>query len=55
MYQSVDVAAISFRPKKFDLADNADRLEAMFRAAAKGGVQLALAPKECWRATWSWN
>ena len=21
MYQSVDVAAISFRPKKFDLAD----------------------------------
>ena len=45
MYQSVDVAAISFRPKKFDLADNADRLEAMFRAAAKGGAQLALAPE----------
>ena len=45
MYQSVDVAAISFRPKKFDLADNADRLESMFRAAAKGGVQLALAPE----------
>ena len=45
MYQSVDVAAISFRPKKFDLADNADHLEAMFRAAAKGGAQLALAPE----------
>ena len=45
MYQSVDVAAISFRPKKFGLADNADRLEAMFRAAAKGGAQLALAPE----------
>ena len=45
MYQSVDVAAISFRPKKFDLADNADRLEAMFRAAAEGGAQLALAPE----------
>ena len=45
MYQSVDVAAISFRPKKFDLAGNADRLEAMFRTAAKGGAQLALAPE----------
>ncbi len=45
MYQSVDVAAISFRPKKFALADNADRLEEMFRAAAKGGAQLALAPE----------
>ena len=45
MYQSVDVAAISFRPKKFDLTGNADRLEAMFRAAAKGGAQLALAPE----------
>ena len=45
MYQSVAVAAISFRPKKFALADNADRLEAMFRAAAKGGAQLALAPE----------
>ena len=45
MYQSVDVAAISFRPKKFDLTGNADRLESMFRAAAKGGAQLALAPE----------
>ena len=45
MYQSVAVAAISFRPKKFDLAGNADRLEAAFRAAAAGGAQLALAPE----------
>ena len=45
MYQSVAVAAISFRPKKFDLAGNADRLEAMFRTAAEGGAQLALAPE----------
>jgi predicted amidohydrolase len=45
MFQQVDVAAISFLPKKFDLKGNADRLESTFRDAAKGGAQLALAPE----------
>ncbi|MEE3258364.1 MAG: carbon-nitrogen hydrolase family protein [Candidatus Latescibacterota bacterium] len=45
MFERVDVAAISFVPEKFDLEQNADRLEEMFRKAAKGGAQLALAPE----------
>jgi predicted amidohydrolase len=45
MFQTVDVAAISFVPEKFNLEANSDRLEDMFRKAAKGGVQLALAPE----------
>ncbi len=45
MFREVDVAAISFVPKKFDLQGNADRLEEMFRQAAKGGAQLALGPE----------
>ena len=45
MFQAVDVAAISFRPKKFDLAANADQLEDTFRRAAHKGVQLAVAPE----------
>jgi predicted amidohydrolase len=45
MFREVDVAAISFVPKKFDLQGNADRLEDMFRQAAKGGAQLALGPE----------
>lgn len=45
MFQEVRVAAISFVPDKFGLASNADRLEAMFRKAAAGGAQLALAPE----------
>ena len=45
MFQSVKVAAISFVPKKFELEANCDRLEQMFRRAAKGGAQLALGPE----------
>jgi len=45
MFQTVDVAAISFVPEKFGLEANCDRLEEMFRKATKGGVQLALAPE----------
>jgi predicted amidohydrolase len=45
MFNEVKVAAISFKPKKFDLAGNADQLEDMFRAAAAGGAALALAPE----------
>ena len=41
----VRVAAISFVPKKFDLAGNADRLEAAFRRAQRGGAQIAVAPE----------
>ena len=41
----VRVAAISFVPTKFDLAGNADRLEAAFRRAKQGGAQLAVAPE----------
>ena len=45
MFERVDVAAISLVPEKFGLEQNADRLEAMFRRAADGGAQLALAPE----------
>lgn len=43
--QTIRVAAVSFVPTKFDLAANADRLEEAFRAARKGGAQIALAPE----------
>lgn len=45
MFQTVDVAAISFVPEKFNLKSNSDRLEETFRKAAQGGAQLALAPE----------
>lgn len=45
MFQDVKVAAISFKPKKLDIASNADRLEAMFRDAAAGGAELAVGPE----------
>ena len=45
MFKQVKVAAISFEPVKFGLEKNADRLEQMFRKAAAGGAQLALAPE----------
>lgn len=41
----VRVAAISFVPKKLDLAGNAERLEAAFRQAAAGGAKIAVAPE----------
>ena len=45
MFETVRVAAISFAPRKFDLAANADRLERDFRSAAAHGAQLAVAPE----------
>jgi predicted amidohydrolase len=42
---TVRVAAISLVPTKFDLSGNADRLEKAFRAAKKGGAQIAVAPE----------
>ncbi len=41
----VKVAAVSFVPVKFDLAGNADRLEAMFQQASAGGARIAVAPE----------
>ncbi len=45
MFQSLRVAAISFVPGKFELADNCDRLEESFRRAARDGAELAVAPE----------
>ena len=45
MFRKVNVAAISFVPVKWDLEDNANRLEKAFRKAAKKGAELALAPE----------
>ena len=45
MFREVHVAAVSFKPKKLDLASNANRLETMFREAASGGAQLAVGPE----------
>ena len=45
MFQEVRVAAISFKPVKLDIEGNADRLEKMFREAAKGGAELTVAPE----------
>ena len=43
--KTVRVAAISFRPEKFNVSANADRLERAFRKARKGDAQLAVAPE----------
>ena len=45
MYEEVNVAAISFRPRKFGFDWNCNKLEEMFREAARNGAQLALAPE----------
>ena len=45
MFKDVRVAALSFRPVKLDLPGNAARLEEMFREAAAGGAELAVAPE----------
>ena len=42
MYESVEVAAISFRPAKWDKAGNADRMEALFVRAAQNRPRLIL-------------
>ena len=43
--QTIRVASISFEPTKFDLASNADQLEAWLRQAAAGGAKIAVAPE----------
>ena len=45
MFTQVRVAACSFKPRKFDTAANAERMEALFRRAAHDGAQLAVAPE----------
>ena len=45
MFTEFKVAAVSFRPKQFDLHGNADRLEQEFRACARKGAALALGPE----------
>ena len=45
MFTPVRVAACSFKPRKFDTASNAERLEGLFRRAAAAGAQLAVAPE----------
>lgn len=45
MFTQVRVAACSFRPRKFDVAANGDRLEELFRQAADTGAELAVAPE----------
>lgn len=42
MYESVEVAAISFRPTKWDKATNADRMEELFVRAAQDSPRLIL-------------
>jgi predicted amidohydrolase len=42
MYTPIRVAAVSIKPKKWDKASNADKVEAHFREAAKGGPNLIL-------------
>ena len=42
MYESVEVAAISFRPAKWDKAGNADRMEELFVRAAQRKPRLIL-------------
>jgi len=43
--RTVRVAAVSFRPQKFDLEANAKSLESAFRQAKQGKAELAVAPE----------
>jgi predicted amidohydrolase len=45
MFTQVCVAACSFKPRKFDVSTNSDRLESLFRRAAASGAELAVAPE----------
>ncbi len=45
MFTEIKAAAISFRPRKYDLEANSHRLEKAFRQAAKEGADLALGPE----------
>ena len=42
---TVRIAAVAFVPQKFDLKGNSDRLERVFRQAAKGGAKIAVGPE----------
>lgn len=45
MFLDVKVAAVSFEPRKFDVEWNAEKMESLFRKAARKGAQIALAPE----------
>ena len=45
MFKKVPVAACSFKPRKFDISSNADRLEEIFRQASSGKARIAVAPE----------
>ena len=45
MFTEIKAAAISFRPRKYDLEGNSNRLEKAFRQAAQEGADLALGPE----------
>ncbi len=45
MFTEIKAAAISFRPRKYELEANSHRLEKAFRQAAQMGAELALAPE----------
>ena len=45
MFKDVTAAAISFKPRKFALEDNAQTLESAFHDAADAGAQIAVAPE----------
>ena len=45
MFSRYEAAAVSFRPKKWNKAANADKLEQLFRTAAKKKPNLIVAPE----------
>jgi predicted amidohydrolase len=45
MFQEIQAAAVSFVPKKWDLAANLDSLEKSVRRAAEAGAELVVAPE----------
>lgn len=45
MFRQVKVSAISFKPKRWDKTGNADKLETLFREAAKEEPEVILAPE----------
>ena len=49
--RNISVAAVSFVPEKFNLENNAVKLEQMFRRASAGGAQIAVAPEGILEAT----
>jgi len=45
MYETIRVAAVSLRSRKWDKQANADKMERFFRDAAASGAQLIVAPE----------